>query len=105
MTEAIEKLIAENRNKWVSLHNEGDYTLVVSLNDSEIIREHFESGGSEINHSVRVTDDRLAEVCSVLLAGLRSVRGDDAEKWPSCSARKCADEIMKRANEIATKGE
>lgn len=35
----------------ITLINEGPYTLVVELNGKEIIREHFENGGSEINHT------------------------------------------------------
>ncbi len=37
--------------KTVTLRNEGDYTLVVEINDEVVFKEHFENGGSEINHT------------------------------------------------------
>jgi len=40
-----------NNDTLITLRNEGDYTLIVEIDGKEIIREHFENGGSEINHT------------------------------------------------------
>jgi hypothetical protein len=48
--------LREPKSVWVTVYNEGDDTIVVQLNDHEIIRTYHVSGETEINHSFNCTD-------------------------------------------------
>ena len=83
----------------ITLRNEGDYTIIVEYNGKEIIKQHFENGGSEINYTHHIkppTDTRDKRIADLerLLKRVRNLYAP-GKAYHAYSNTNLADEIRK----------